>query len=155
MGNVYCRRLPDVTQFSYILVVQCTIHSTQGATGIFSGTHFSVCSERLAVRAMATALTTSADISAKLSNENKLLYTSKVKCSFETQWEAQTFYTQCAISVNDVILIQICQHKMWLLSPLRTGHIMCCLISRLLCRAETQSDKLPVFSNILNSKTFL
>ena len=38
-----------------------------------SGTHFSVCSEWLAVRAMATALTTSADTSAKLSNENKLL----------------------------------------------------------------------------------
>ena len=35
---------------------------------LFSGTHFSICSERLAVRAVATAMTTSADISAKLSN---------------------------------------------------------------------------------------
>ena len=34
MGNRHCRRFPDVTQFSYILVDQCTIHSTQDATDI-------------------------------------------------------------------------------------------------------------------------
>ena len=56
-------------------IVQCTLHSTQVTTAmvLLSGTYFSVCSERLVVRAMATAMTASSDISAKLSNKNKSL----------------------------------------------------------------------------------